>query len=214
MSDIIPEESEEFFSGNEWAFVPGCPIKQDILAKQVEEFLAGGGKIETIEVVTRNGPATFNNRLVSFDYDKNSIFSRSEHDEHYRTRVYGSDTIIVDKIKDLASTKMTAEEIMTEVSEVGQKISPSRFKRLVMNYLGDYRPAYRFLASYNDLAPTKNREIERIALDALFKAYAAGKKKRAAWDFAAEETGFTVRAIISIAHRRGAEALWKKKIHK
>lgn len=214
MNDSIIEEREEFFTGNEWAGVCGPVVnnRREQLDKQVEEFLAQGGKIEVLEPANRNGPTMFNNRVVTFDHDKNSVFSRSEHDNHYKIRVYGSDADLVERIKELASTKYGPYEIMKEISDTGNPVSPSRFKRLVTTYLMDFKPAYRLLASYNDLPPSKSREIDQIALDALFEAYGQGLKKRAAWEAASEAIGFTVRAIIAIAHRRCAEDLWKKKV--
>lgn len=211
----VVEDREEYFSGNEWADVIGSRSgnKQEELDKQVQEFLARGGSIQVMETANRNGPAMFNNRMVSFDYDKNSIYSRDEHDDRFKIRVYGDDQETVDKIRKLAEEGKTAEEIMKDIG--GEKpISASRFKRLVTHYLMDFEPAYRFLASYNDLPPRKQREIDQIAINALFEAFGQGLRKRAAWGKAMRITGFTERAIIAINHRRDVEAMWKRKNRK
>lgn len=211
MSGFI-EEREESFSGNEWADLIIRPTaeKREELNSLTEQFLANGGKIVEVETVSRNEPTMFNNRSVAFYYDQHSIFSRNEHDGRFKNRVYGTDKALVERIRDYIKEGESPEKICDLMGTAGKQMSLSRFKRLVINYMQDEKPAYRILASFNDLSISKRRELDQIAIDALFEAYGAGLLKREAWDSAAEKTGFTVRTIIAIAYRRDTERLWKK----
>lgn len=202
-------DTDEVWNGDEWGWVVSNPEIKDKERKElgslVNQFLANGGKIDSLRTEDHSSASVFNNRIVAFGYDNKSLASHDEHNTKFIDRVYGGDPKLVEKLKPFLDTDMTLEQICSKV-----KMSPSRFRRLMVTYLIDEPKAERFLASISHLPPRKREELDNKACEALFKAYDKGLFGRGAWEHAASCTKFTVKTIMLVAIRLGTDKVWKR----